>query len=56
VSPRTCKHEIEELIETPDLTPAAREGILFRNAERFYNIRAKQPTEQQERALSAAAG
>jgi predicted TIM-barrel fold metal-dependent hydrolase len=36
VSPQTCKHEIEEVLETDELTQAAKEAILMRNAERFY--------------------
>jgi predicted TIM-barrel fold metal-dependent hydrolase len=38
VSPRTCKHEIEELLESAELSQSAKEAILFRNAERFYGL------------------
>jgi predicted TIM-barrel fold metal-dependent hydrolase len=38
VTPATCKHEIEEVAETPALTQSAKEGILYRNAERFYSL------------------
>jgi len=38
VSPRTCKHEIEELLESNELTDSAKQSILFRNAERFYGL------------------
>ena len=32
----SCKHDIHELLESEDLTMADKEGILGRNAERFY--------------------
>lgn len=38
VSPQTCKHEIEEVQETDEMTHSAKEAILFRNAERFYGL------------------
>jgi predicted TIM-barrel fold metal-dependent hydrolase len=43
VSPATCKHEIEEVIETDELTQSAKEAILFRNAERLYAMSAAVP-------------
>jgi predicted TIM-barrel fold metal-dependent hydrolase len=33
-----CKHEIQEVLENEELSAEAKEGILFRNAERFYRI------------------
>jgi hypothetical protein len=39
VNNESCKREIEELIECPDLTEADKEGILHANAERFYGLR-----------------
>ena len=38
VSPATCKHEIEEVVETDDLSDSAKRAILARNAERFYAL------------------
>jgi predicted TIM-barrel fold metal-dependent hydrolase len=38
VSPTTCKHEIEELLESEELSQGARDAILFRNAQRFYGL------------------
>jgi uncharacterized protein len=43
----TCKEELEELQETPELTPADVAAILHGNAERFYGFPAR---------VSAAAG
>ena len=34
----SCREEIEELIENPDLDDAAKAGILHTNAERFYGL------------------
>jgi predicted TIM-barrel fold metal-dependent hydrolase len=34
----TCKHELEELRENPEITDADKEAILFRNAQRFYHL------------------
>jgi predicted TIM-barrel fold metal-dependent hydrolase len=34
----TCKHELEELQENPELTAVDKEAILFRNAQRFYQL------------------
>jgi predicted TIM-barrel fold metal-dependent hydrolase len=34
----TCKHELEELQENPELTALDKEAILFRNAQRFYQL------------------
>ena len=33
-----CKHEIEELRESPDMTEADKEGVLWSNAARFYGL------------------
>jgi predicted TIM-barrel fold metal-dependent hydrolase len=38
VSPTTCKHEIDELLETDELSPAAKEAILAGNAQRLYGL------------------
>jgi predicted TIM-barrel fold metal-dependent hydrolase len=38
VTPAVCVHEIEEVMETDRLTASAKEGILGRNAERFYAL------------------
>ncbi|HVA24076.1 MAG TPA: amidohydrolase family protein [Chloroflexota bacterium] len=38
VNTAICKHEIQELIESDEITTEAKENILFRNAERFYNL------------------
>jgi predicted TIM-barrel fold metal-dependent hydrolase len=38
VSPATCKHEIEEVLETEELDETAKEAILFRNAECLYSM------------------
>jgi len=38
VSPRTCKDEIDEILEADDLSDAAKDAILATNAERFYNL------------------
>ncbi|MEK7215370.1 MAG: amidohydrolase family protein, partial [Chloroflexota bacterium] len=38
VTNETCKEEIQELLEEEGLSPADKEGILFRNAERFYKL------------------
>ena len=38
VSPATCKHEIEELLEAEALSAEARQAILFRNAQRLYGL------------------
>lgn len=39
VTNETCKEEIEELMENAELSPADKENILFRNAERFYKVK-----------------
>jgi predicted TIM-barrel fold metal-dependent hydrolase len=39
VSPQTCKHEIEEVIEAEELSQSAKDAILYRNAERFYALK-----------------
>jgi len=36
VNTEMCRHEIEELLENPDLTAADKDAILYRNAQRFY--------------------
>ena len=38
VTPQSCKHDIGELLESDELDQAAKEGILYRNAERFYRL------------------
>jgi uncharacterized protein len=38
VSPATCKHEIEELLASTELSQSATDAILFRNAERLYGL------------------
>jgi predicted TIM-barrel fold metal-dependent hydrolase len=38
-----CKKEIGEILEHQELTSADKEAILFRNAERFYNLRPARP-------------
>jgi len=39
---KRAKHEIEELLERPDLSDAAKEGIFHDNIARFYGSRLKQ--------------
>jgi uncharacterized protein len=38
VTNQSCKHDIEELLESDELTQSDKEGILARNAERFYRV------------------
>jgi 2,3-dihydroxybenzoate decarboxylase len=38
VNPAICAHEIEELLEHPDLDHEDKEAILHRNAERLYGL------------------
>jgi len=38
VTNQSCKHDIEELLESDELTQADKEAILARNAERFYRL------------------
>jgi uncharacterized protein len=38
VTNQSCKHDIEELLESEELTEGDKEGILHRNAERFYRL------------------
>lgn len=38
VSPATCKHEIEEVLESEELSDSAKEAILWKNSERFYTL------------------
>jgi predicted TIM-barrel fold metal-dependent hydrolase len=38
VDAETCKHELEELKENKELTNEDKEAILFRNAQRFYQL------------------
>ncbi len=33
-----CKHEMEELLETEELTLADKEAIFAKNASRFYGL------------------
>jgi hypothetical protein len=35
-----CRHEIEELMETDDISDDAKDAVLYRNAQRFYNLAA----------------
>jgi predicted TIM-barrel fold metal-dependent hydrolase len=39
VSPASCKHEIEEVLESEELAESAKEAILWRNAERLYALK-----------------
>lgn len=41
VNAATCKHELEELIETSDLSEDDKEAILWRNAETLYGFASK---------------
>jgi hypothetical protein len=34
----SIRHEIEELIETEELSPEAKEAILWKNSMEFYNL------------------
>ena len=52
VSPKTCKHEVEELLESDELAPSAKEAILFRNAQRFYRL--TEPASQQPTPAAAS--
>ncbi len=36
--PQTCKHELEELRENPNLKQADKDAILFGNSKRFYQL------------------
>jgi hypothetical protein len=38
VTTASCQHDIGELMESGELTLADKEGILYRNAERFYGL------------------
>lgn len=38
VTNQSCKHDIAELLESDELTQGDKEGILYRNAERFYRL------------------
>lgn len=38
VDAETCKHELKELRENPELTSGDKEAILFGNAQRFYRL------------------
>jgi uncharacterized protein len=35
-----CRHEIQELLETEDISNDAKDAVLYRNAQRFYNLAA----------------
>jgi predicted TIM-barrel fold metal-dependent hydrolase len=41
-----CKREIDELIESPDLTEADKANVLYANAQRFYGLAAPSSKEQ----------
>jgi predicted TIM-barrel fold metal-dependent hydrolase len=41
VDAETCKHELQELRENQQLSAADKEAILFRNAQRFYQLAPK---------------
>ncbi len=38
VTVEMCRHEIEELMETEDISDDAKDAVLYRNAQRFYNL------------------
>ena len=38
VTNASCKHDIEELLESDEITDDDKKAILYRNAERFYNL------------------
>jgi predicted TIM-barrel fold metal-dependent hydrolase len=38
VDAETCKHELAELRQNPQLTAADKDAILFGNAQRFYQL------------------
>ena len=38
VTPASCKHEIDELLEREDIDQAAKTAILCDNSERFYAL------------------
>jgi hypothetical protein len=38
VTNASCKHDIEELWESDELTQADKQAILARNSERFYRL------------------
>ena len=38
VTNQSCKHDIEELLESEDLTRDDKEAILYKNAQRFYRL------------------
>jgi predicted TIM-barrel fold metal-dependent hydrolase len=39
VTNESCKHDIQELLESDEMSERDKEAILFRNAERFYRLR-----------------
>lgn len=43
VNIETCKHEVEEVLENPDLDAAAQRAIFYENAERFYGLKSRVP-------------
>jgi predicted TIM-barrel fold metal-dependent hydrolase len=53
VSPTTCKHEIEELLESDELSQSAKAAILSRNAQRFYNLLNASISSRTPQAISA---
>jgi uncharacterized protein len=40
VNNESCKHEIAEFLRNPDIGTADKEGVMFRNAQRFYGLKA----------------
>lgn len=46
VSPDTCKHEIEEVLESEELADSAKTAILWKNAERLYALRPLEVADQ----------
>ena len=38
VTNASCKHDIEELLQSDDLAQEDKEAILFRNSQRFYQL------------------
>ncbi len=38
VNNQTCKEELDELDENPRLTKEDKDGVRYRNAERFYGL------------------
>ena len=38
VTNEMCKHEIQEVLDSEDLSDEAKEGILHKNSEKLYNL------------------